>query len=191
MKDNKMNTVKQKPYIAIIGPNEDKCTIEMYEFGLELGFELANRMINLLSGGKLGMMEAVFKGAKSNEECTITTVGILPYDEKSKANQYCDIIIPTGIGEARNKVIINTADIVIAISGGAGTLSEMAFAWQMHKPVIGYTGFDGWAKNLAGEKIDNQSKEPVLAANSLSEILEILDHEIKKFQKPGLLDIQL
>jgi len=174
---------KEKPLIGVIGPNAEKCNNEIYDFVFKLGVRLSERNICLVSGGKLGVMEAVFKGAKSAPESSLLTIGIIPEDEKKYANNYCDIVIPTGIGTARNKVIINTCDIIIAIAGGAGTLSEIAFAWQMNKPIIAYTGFDGWARNLAGKTIDNQNNSPVYSAISLEEITEKLDHLIQKIPK--------
>lgn len=172
---------ENKPYIGIIGPNENNCTREIYQFGVKLGKLLSEREINLVTGGKLGIMEAVLKGVKNGtSENKPITIGIIQDEAKSKGNAYCDIIIPTGMGTARNKVLVNTSDIIIAIAGGAGTLSEIAFAWQMNKPIIAYTGFDGWAKQLAGTKIDHLSKYPLYSAESISEIMELLDSLIEK-----------
>ena len=166
---------KEKPSIGIIGPNADKCNDEIYDFAFELGVRLGIKNIYLVSGGKLGIMEAVFKGAKSISNSRLLTIGIIPEEERKYANDFCDVVIPTGIGTARNKIIINTSDIIIAIAGGAGTLSEIAFAWQMKKPIIAYTGFEGWAKDLAGKTIDNQSNIPVSSAVCLEEIMEQID----------------
>ena len=169
---------KKKPLIGIIGPNSEKCNIKIYEFAFNLGIMLGARHFHLVSGGKFGIMEAVFKGAKSVKERNALTIGIIPEENKKYANDFCDVIIPTGMGTARNKIVINTSDIIIAIAGGAGTLSEMAFAWQMNKPIISYTGFKGWAQNLAGELIDNQNNTPVSSANSLDEILELVKENL-------------
>jgi uncharacterized protein (TIGR00725 family) len=172
---------RKKPSIGIIGPNADKCSGEVYEFALKLGVELSLRDLHLVSGGKQGIMEAVFKGTKSVKGSKALTIGIIPEDDKKFANDFCDVVIPTGIGTARNKLIINTSDIIIAIAGGAGTLSEMAFAWQMRKPIIAYTQFEGWAKRLADKKIDNQPNTNIQPANSLVELLRQLDESILDF----------
>lgn len=170
-----------KPYIAVIGPGKETCTDKIYQFGKELGKILSDEDYIIVSGGKEGIMQAVCEGAHNSKAYkTNSTIGILPEDEKEAANYFCDIIIPTGIGTARNKIIINTADIIVAVSGGAGTLSEIAFAWQMRKPVICYTGFDGWSKNLAGKRLDSKHPAPVYKADSLLQIIEIIKNILNK-----------
>lgn len=64
-------------------------------------------------------------------------------DTKEQANEYVDIVIPTGMGWARNQLIVNAADAIVSVAGGAGTLSELAYAWQSGKPVVCYTAFEG------------------------------------------------
>ena len=161
--------------IAVIGPNADKCSEAVYQFGIELGKTLIDAGYGIACGGKFGLMEAVCKGAHQSKEYHFgKTIGILPSVHKSDANVYCDIVIPTGMGIARNAILINTADVVIAVAGGSGTLSELAMAWQMGKKVICYTGFEGWSKALAGKAVDQTNREQLLAAESLSEILTLL-----------------
>lgn len=164
--------------VSVIGPNKSACTDEIYALGLHLGKELAQRNLTIITGGMEGLMEAVFKGARSYENYRKgTTVGIIPFLEKERANQYCDIIIPSGIGFARNQIVVNSGDLIIAIGGGAGTLSEIAFAWQFNKKVICYKGFGGWSEKLAGVDLDNRKSNLLLEANSISAILNILDNE--------------
>jgi uncharacterized protein (TIGR00725 family) len=79
-------------------------------------------------------MEAACRGAKAEGG---TTVGILPGTDRLEANPYVDLPIVTGLGEARNAIIVRTADVVIAVSGGHGTLSEIGLALKMGKPVVG------------------------------------------------------
>jgi hypothetical protein len=79
-------------------------------------------------------MEAACRGAKAEEG---TTIGILPGNDRQEANRYVDIPIVTGLGEARNAVVVRTADAVVAISGGYGTLSEIGLALKMGRPVVG------------------------------------------------------
>jgi uncharacterized protein (TIGR00725 family) len=88
----------------------------------------------LICGGLGGVMEAACRGAKQTGG---TTVGILPGDDRSAANPYVDIVIPTGLGEARNAVVVRSADALIAIGGAYGTLSEIAFALKAGKLVVG------------------------------------------------------
>jgi uncharacterized protein (TIGR00725 family) len=88
----------------------------------------------LVCGGRGGVMEAACRGA---QEAGGVTVGILPGTDHSEANPYLDIPIVTGLGEARNAIVVRTADAVIAVSGGYGTLSEIGLAMKMGRPVIG------------------------------------------------------
>ena len=164
--------------VSVIGPNKSACTDEIYSLGLELGRELAQRDLTIISGGMEGLMEAVFKGAHSYDNYRLgTTVGIIPFLEKERANQYCDVIIPSGIGFARNQIVVSSGDIIIAIGGGAGTMSEIAFAWQFNKKVICYSGFGGWSEKLAGLDLDNRKSNLLQEANSIQAILSILDNE--------------
>jgi uncharacterized protein (TIGR00725 family) len=84
-------------------------------------------------------MEAACRGAK---ECGGATVGILPGADRSDANPHVDIAIPTGLGEARNALVVRAADALIAIGGGYGTLSEIAFALKAGKRVVGLGTWD-------------------------------------------------
>lgn len=104
-----------------------------------VGRMIAERGLLLVCGGLSGVMEAVSKGAK---EAGGTTIGILPQDTKDEANPYIDIPIVTGFGVGRNVIIARTSDVIIAIGGGYGTLSEIAFALQLGKPVIGVDTWD-------------------------------------------------
>jgi hypothetical protein len=84
-------------------------------------------------------MEAACRGAK---EAGGTTLGILPGSDRSAANPYVDFALPTGLGEARNALVVRAADVVIAVGGGYGTLSEIALALRSGKPVIGLGSWD-------------------------------------------------
>lgn len=88
----------------------------------------------MVCGGLGGVMEAASRGAKSAGGIT---VGILPQEHKRDANAFIDIAIPTGLGIGRNIIVARTAEVLIAVGGEYGTLSEIAFALQMRKPVIG------------------------------------------------------
>lgn len=161
--------------VAVVGPNADKCSSEVYQFGMQLGEALINAGYLIACGGKFGMMEAVCKGAHQAEKYTFgTTIGILPSSNKDEANVYCDIVIPTGMGIARNSVLIHTADVVVAVAGGSGTLSELAIAWQLGKKIICCTQFDGWSKTLAGVAIDQSNREKLLQADSIENIIKML-----------------
>ncbi|UCD17563.1 MAG: TIGR00725 family protein [Candidatus Zixiibacteriota bacterium] len=120
-----------QPYIGVVGAG--KCSKKMKEQAECIGMAIAERGGILVCGGLGGVMEAAARGAKKKKGLT---VGILPGSTKEDANQYIDIAIPTGFGEARNLVLIKTADAIIALPGKYGTLSEMAFCMKLGKPIV-------------------------------------------------------
>ncbi len=118
--------------IAVIGAS--RCSKEMARRAQEVGRELAKRGATLVCGGLGGVMEAACRGAKEEGGLTI---GILPGLSHHEANPYVDIPIVTGLGEARNVIVVRTAQAVIAVGGEYGTLSEIAYALKMGRPVVG------------------------------------------------------
>lgn len=118
--------------ISVIGSSS--CSVKEYNTAEEVGREIAGRKAVLICGGLGGVMEAAAKGAK---EAGGITIGILPGTDKNSANPYIDIPIVTGIGEARNIIVVLSGDAVIAVGGELGTLSEVAFALKNRKPMIG------------------------------------------------------
>lgn len=123
--------------IAVVGGHS--CSEEIYELAYELGKLIAKEGWILVCGGKEGVMEAVCKGAK---ETGGVTVGILPSYDSNEANSYVDIKIPTGLGYARNALVVRAAEAAIAVSGKEGTLSEIAFALSEKKPVVGISTWE-------------------------------------------------
>jgi uncharacterized protein (TIGR00725 family) len=123
--------------IGVIGAGNANKSI--YKIAEEVGRLIAKKDAILVCGGLGGVMEASAKGAKSEGGIT---VGILPQNNKDHANQYIDIPVASGFGEGRNVIITRTADALIAIAGEYGTLSEIAFALKMGKPVIGINTWD-------------------------------------------------
>jgi uncharacterized protein (TIGR00725 family) len=124
--------MERNPRIGVIGPSQaDAQTLALAE---HIGGEIAKRGAILICGGLGGVMEAAARGAKREHGLT---VGILPTPDASSANPFIDIPIATGLGEARNVIVVRSADAVIAIAGGYGTLSEIAFALRLGIPVVG------------------------------------------------------
>lgn len=119
-------------YIAVIGGSY--CSEEEKKLAYAVGAEIARRKSILICGGGSGVMEAASNGAV---EAGGTVIGILPGDFREQGNPYLTFAIATGLGEARNAIIARTADAFIAIGGEYGTLSEIALALKMNKPVIG------------------------------------------------------
>jgi len=128
---------KKRPVIAVIGAG--RCSGAAMKQAEEVGREIARGGAILVCGGLGGVMEAASRGAKSEGGVTI---GILPGSDKNNANDYIDFAIPTGIGEARNILIIRTADAIVALPGEFGTLSEMAFTMKIGKPLVSLSDWD-------------------------------------------------
>jgi len=104
-----------------------------------VGRELAAGGAVVVCGGLGGVMEAACRGAK---EAGGHTVGILPGPDRAAANPFVDTAIPTGLGEARNALVVRAADALIAVGGGYGTLSEIALALKAGKRVVGLDSWD-------------------------------------------------
>ena len=119
-------------FVAVIG--SASCSPEIAAMAEQVGRQIARRRAVLVCGGRGGVMEAACRGAKAEGG---TTVGILPGIDRRDANAFVDIPIVTGLGEARNAIVVRTADAVIAVSGGYGTLSEIGLALKMGRPVVG------------------------------------------------------
>ncbi len=157
-----------KIQIGVIGDSECTQSREC-EFAEKLGEELGKLGVIVLSGGRGGIMEAVFQGAKKTGGIT---VAILPSRDKSEANVYSDIVIPTGMGWTRNSLVALASDIIIAIGGKSGTLSELAFSWMYGKPIIAVVGFGGWSEKLAGKKIDDRRNDVIHPCGSVKCVIE-------------------
>jgi len=112
---------------------------EMTKLAEKVGYLVAKGGAVLLCGGLTGVMEAACKGAKKAGGLTI---GILPTGSSKDANPYVDVPIVTGMGTARNVIIVRTADALIAIDGSYGTLSEIAHAFDQKKKVIALRSWD-------------------------------------------------
>ena len=122
----------RRMFIGVIGGGA--AGAEILRMAEETGRLIAGHGCFLVCGGMGGVMESSAKGAK---EAGGTTIGILPNPDRHSANPYIDIPIATSFGEGRNLIIVRTADILIAIGGEYGTLSEIAFALKTEKRVIG------------------------------------------------------
>ena len=126
-----------KKIVSVIGGRN--CTSEVEKLAQELGKKLTKVVEILVSGGLSGVMEAVCSGFKAGGGLTI---GIIPSYNKNDANKFVDIVLPSGLGLARNVLVVKAADVVIALSGRAGTLSEIAYCIQFGIPVINLGSWD-------------------------------------------------
>ncbi len=153
--------------IAVIGGAF--CDTQTAILAEEVGREIARRGAILICGGLGGVMEAACRGAKSEGGLT---VGILPGTDPSDANPYVDIPIVTGMGEARNVIVVRSAQAVVAIDGEYGTLSEIAFALKFGIPVVGLRTWELFREKKKVEEIIEAEtpREAVEKAISLAKV---------------------
>ena len=124
--------MSRTPYIGVVGPGEaSEAELESAE---EVGAGLASLGAVVVTGGLGGVMEAACRGARSRRG---RTLGILPGEDRDAANGWVEIAVATGLGELRNGLIVRACDALIAVGGGHGTLSEVALALKLGRPVVG------------------------------------------------------
>jgi uncharacterized protein (TIGR00725 family) len=134
---------------------------------LELGQRAVDAGFRIACGGLGGVMAAVARGARQSERWREgDVVGILPGYDATAASEHVDVVVPTGLGWARNVLVVAMADVVVAVGGGSGTLSELAYAWQLSKPIVGLAAVEGWSQKLGGERLDGRRSDPIWPAAS-------------------------
>jgi uncharacterized protein (TIGR00725 family) len=118
-------------YVAVVGSGTARG--ELYEQAREVGRLVAEREATVVCGGLSGVMEAAARGAT---EAGGTAIGILPGEDRSRQNEYLTYSVATGAGQARNLAVVCSADVVIAVGGEYGTLSEIGLALKIGHPVV-------------------------------------------------------
>ncbi len=162
--------------VSVIGSGQN-ATPSQKRIAYELGKLIAKKGLVLLCGGREGVMDSASRGA---HEAGGIVVGILPGDTKDGANNYVDIAIATGIGFARNQIISYSGDVIIAVGGEAGTLTEMAFAWAKGKPIIAISTSGGAASNYAGKKMDSRNHPKIISAKDAKAAMRITEKILEK-----------
>lgn len=152
-----------------------------------LGAELVEAGFRVVTGGLGGVMSAVSKGARRSSAWQEgRVIGILPGYDAEAANPYVDIAIPTGMQLGRNVLVVSMADVVVAVAGGSGTLSEIAMAWQLGKPVVALTTAGDWAEALAGQVLDHRQAAPIKAATSVDDVIRLVkEAALRTSRRPG------
>lgn len=154
-------------YIAVVGPSA--ATPAEHNLGEEVGRLIAEAGAVLVCGGLGGLMEAAASGcAKAGGR----SVGVLPTETRAGGNPYLTTVVATGMGEARNAIVVRTADAVIAVAGEFGTLSEIALALKMGKPVV---GLGTWELAKDGEPVEAivRSDTPSDAVSTALRLIEL------------------
>lgn len=147
--------------VGVVGGGS--CSQEIEHLAFDVGRELAARGAAVVCGGHGGVMQAVCRGAR---EAAGVTIGILPGNDASAVNPYVDYAIVTGMGEARNVIIVRTSACLIAIGGEYGTLSEVALALKMGVPVV---GLGTWELSLPG----TSARAPIECVRDAREAVEL------------------
>jgi hypothetical protein len=155
----------RRPVAAVIGHGSPPAFL--LDAARSIGRGLAEAGFRVATGGLGGVMEAASRGAREAPgACDGCVLGVLPGLDAAAANPHVDIAIPTGLSHARNVVLTALADVVVAVGGGAGTLSEIALAWQHGKPVVALDLGQGWSARLAGVALDERRDDVVHRAAS-------------------------
>lgn len=170
-----MNDLSNAIKISVIGGS--KIGDEIYKLAYEVGREIAKNKAILICGGLTGTMEAACKGAKEEGGLTI---GILPSDNENDANKYIDIKLPTGMGYARNVLVVLPSHAIIAINGSYGTLSEIGYALTYEKPVIALKTWKLQPYHNESSPSINRAKDPV-------EAVSIAIEKAKEYRKKTLI----
>ncbi len=165
----------KKRQILVIGNNTNGCTPKHEKIAYEVGAEIAKSDSVLITGGLGGVMAAASHGA---HDANGLTVGIIPQDDSTKANEFCDIVIPTGMGLARDFLNALSADGVIIVGGGSGTLSEVCAAYMHKKPMVAIRNIGGSIEPYIDGFLDHRENIKIIGVDTpqdaVKKILELI-----------------
>jgi len=165
----------KKRQILVIGNNTNGCTPKHEKIAYEVGAEIAKSDSVLITGGLGGVMKAASHGA---HDANGLTVGIIPQDDATMANEFCDIVIPTGMGLTRDFLNALTADGVIIVGGGSGTLSEVCAAYMYKKPMVAIRNIGGSVEPYIDGFIDHRENIKIIGVDTpqdaVKKILELI-----------------
>ena len=169
------NEMTKRIQILVIGHNTNGCTEEHSKTAYETGAEVAKAGHVLVTGGLGGVMLAASHGAR---DANGLTVGIIPQADAAEANEYCDVVIPTGMGLTRDFLTALSADGVIIIGGGSGTLSEICAAYMNKKPMVSIRNMGGVTQQFIDNYVDHRKNVKIIGVDSpkeaVSKILELI-----------------
>ena len=157
--------------ITVIGHGKNGCTPEHEKIAYGVGAEVARSGSVLVTGGLDGVMNAASHGAK---DAGGITVGIIPQDDFSCANEFCDIVVPSGMGMSRDFLTALSADGIVIVGGGSGTLSEMCAADMHNKPMVAIRNLGGSAEPYIGKFLDHRRRVRIAGADTPKEAVRLL-----------------
>lgn len=166
----------RKLQFLVIGAGDISANEKAEEIAFAVGKEIAKRGHVLVTGGKGGVMEAASKGAHSEKGLV---VGVIPEKEKSEANEFCDIVIATGVGLARNYINCYSSDAVIVVNGKIGTRVESIVACDLKLPFAAFPEAGGYAAEIAGKDLLGNG-HVVKGFSDVKECVDFLENEIER-----------
>lgn len=161
----------KKRQILVIGHNTNGCTPEHEKVAYDVGVEIAKSDSVLITGGLGGIMTAASHGAK---DANGLTVGIIPQDDASEANEFCDIVIPTGMGFTRDFLNALSADGVIIVGGGSGTLSEVCASYMSKKPMVAIRNLNGPVAQYIDGYLDHRENVKIIGVDNAQEAVKVI-----------------
>jgi uncharacterized protein (TIGR00725 family) len=178
--------VTRRPVIAVSGDGTVGPASAHWSAAEELGKALVDEGYRVLTGGLGGVMEAACRGARESAAYRDgDTVALVPGHSGNTANACCDIVLPTGLDHARN-VLVAHADALVAIGGGAGTLSEIALAWVHRRLVIAFR-LPGWSGRVADAALDERRRfddipdDRVFGVDTAKEVVVVLHERLDAY----------
>jgi hypothetical protein len=169
--------------ISVVGFDADACTEVARKAAYRVGRAIAREGGTVVCGGRGGVMEAASKGAR---DAGGHSVGIVPSADSNEANRYCEFVVATGLGKARNFIIAYSGDAMVVVGGGAGTLTEAAAAYEVAKPIIAVKGTGGVADEWAGRYFDDRRTRMILGGSSPEDAVKKVMRELSRRGKaPG------
>lgn len=165
----------KKLQILVIGHDEAGCTEEHVKMAYETGNEIAKSGAVLITGGLGGVMKAASHGA---HDAGGLIVGIIPQNDASLANEFCDIVIPTGMGHTRDFLTALSADGVIVIGGGSGTLTEVCASYVHKKPIAALKKSGDVAEKYADRYLDYRNNVKIIGVDSPKEAVQYILKQI-------------
>ncbi len=167
----------KKHQILVIGHDEEGCTPVHEKMAYETGNEIAKSGAILITGGLGGVMKAASHGA---HDAGGLVIGIIPQNDASLANEYCDVVIPTGMGHTRDFLTALSADGVIVIGGGSGTLTEICASYVHKKPIAALKKSGDVAEKYADQYLDHRNHVKIVGVDSPKEAVKYILEQISK-----------
>lgn len=188
-----MLKMERRLIVSVVGNaacSQKECDTEdrfKWDLAFDLGKTLVDNGCRVLSGGGRGVMRAVFAGAHASDKYREgDTIAVLPSYGFETANDFADILIPTGIDLARDIIVANS-EVVIALGGGSGTLNEVSAAWKTGRLIIAYENVEGWSAKLANTVLDNAQRydfeDKIWGVSNAQEAWQIIKQKLPHYNK--------